>query len=662
MGFISLDDKLVSLLNIMDYQAWVQDMDTYYWANKAHAEFMGLTQDQCHNFKICKVLSEEERKQCSLSNKTVFEKEKRVKSKEWVKNKDGEKRLLSITKEPFKNDKGMVEYILCKAEDVTENTNLKGELYIVHKQLKNIIESQNDLIFRISPEMKYTFVNKIYANIYGKNPDDMIGKSMLDIVPADRTESLINLISKLNFQTPVGFLETSINNLRIQWVCKLIFDDKGRAMEYQAEGRDITEIKQVENELRQSHETLEQKVAERTKALKQLNDTLENEIMERTKTELLLRKRYEFEKALLKISSRFIKTLDIESAIADALNDLGNICQASRTCIFLFKNNGTVMDNTHEWCAQGVTPQIENHKNLSCDDVPWWVAKIKNNQNILIDDVSKLPVEASREKTTLGRQDVKSLIALPLAVKREIIGFIALHEVDEINKWSEEDFTVVRLFSEIIGNALERDLSRQELKDSNTKLQKLLEDTVNLLSSTIGMVDSYTADHQHRVADIACNIARHLEVSEDSLEGIKVAALLHDIGKLHVPASILSKPSKLTQNEFNLIKDHATMGHETLKRADFPWPVAQIVLQHHERIDGSGYPEGLKGEEILLEAKIVAVADVVEAMCSHRPYRPALNKEMAKKDILRNKGILYDSEIVDACLAVFFEKEHKKAN
>jgi putative nucleotidyltransferase with HDIG domain len=146
-------------------------------------------------------------------------------------------------------------------------------------------------------------------------------------------------------------------------------------------------------------------------------------------------------------------------------------------------------------------------------------------------------------------------------------------------------------------------------------------------------------------------------LSTDRIEGLRMSGELHDIGKIQVPAEILSKPGKISEAEYTIIKTHAQVGHDILKTIEFPWPVAKIVLQHHERMDGSGYPQGLKGERILLEARILAVADVIEAMATHRPYRPALSIEEALKEISNNKGKLYDAKVVEACLKVFKEKE-----
>jgi len=162
--------------------------------------------------------------------------------------------------------------------------------------------------------------------------------------------------------------------------------------------------------------------------------------------------------------------------------------------------------------------------------------------------------------------------------------------------------------------------------------------------------------HQQRVADLARSIATEMGLSADRQDFIRTASSIHDIGKIAVPAEILSKPTKLTDLEFGLIKTHSQSGYDILKDIEFPWPVADVVLQHHERMDGSGYPHGLKGENISLEARILAVADVVEAITSHRPYRPALGIDVALEEISRNRGILYDADVVDACLKLFREK------
>ena len=199
----------------------------------------------------------------------------------------------------------------------------------------------------------------------------------------------------------------------------------------------------------------------------------------------------------------------------------------------------------------------------------------------------------------------------------------------------------------------------EKLQTTLNDLQKAIDGIIEAMGLTVEIRDPYTSGHQKRVAEIAHAIATEMSLSKQQTEGVRMAGVIHDIGKMAVPAEILSKPGKITEHEFEIIKSHPEVGYNILKKIDFPWPIAQIVYQHHERMDGSGYPQGLSGEEILLEARIMAVADVVEAMASHRPYRPALGIDMALEEIEKNKDEIYDSEVVDACLRIFKEEKFK---
>jgi len=201
-----------------------------------------------------------------------------------------------------------------------------------------------------------------------------------------------------------------------------------------------------------------------------------------------------------------------------------------------------------------------------------------------------------------------------------------------------------------------RKKAEEESRANLDLYKRVLEETVNAFSFLAETRDPYLAGHQTRVTELACAIAREMGLDEERVKGLRYAALLHDLGKLGIPLEILSKPGKLNEMEFNLIKIHPQISYSILKNIPFPWPVAEIAYEHHERLNGSGYPRGLKGAEILLEARILGVADVVEAMSSHRPYRPALGIEEALEEIESKKGKLYDPEVVDACLRLFKEK------
>ena len=194
-----------------------------------------------------------------------------------------------------------------------------------------------------------------------------------------------------------------------------------------------------------------------------------------------------------------------------------------------------------------------------------------------------------------------------------------------------------------------------------TELDQALRGAAEMISTIAELRDPFTHMHERRVSEVAVAtaIAEELRLDANRVEGIRIAAGLHDIGKIGTPAEIISKPGRLTPNEFEFIKLHAQQGYEILKGVNFPWPLAQVALQHHERLDGSGYPQGLKGDAIILEARIIAVADVVEAMASHRPYRQALGVEEALGEIERGRGVTFDPAVADACLRLFRDKGYK---
>jgi len=251
--------------------------------------------------------------------------------------------------------------------------------------------------------------------------------------------------------------------------------------------------------------------------------------------------------------------------------------------------------------------------------------------------------------------------------------------IDKIEKithidGSEHWFSITKIprhneKGEVIGSmGISRDITElkkgeEELQRSFEKLNKTLQGTIHTLALTVEMRDPYIAGHQRRVTQLACAIAKEMGLAEEQINALRFTGIIHDTGKINVPAEILSKPGRLNEFEFGMIKAHPQLGHDILKGMNFPWPIAKIILQHHERMNGSGYPQGLSGKDIMLEARILGVADVIEAMTSHRPYREALGIDKALEEISQNRSILYDSRVVDVCLKLFNEKrfEFKKS-
>ena len=253
-----------------------------------------------------------------------------------------------------------------------------------------------------------------------------------------------------------------------------------------------------------------------------------------------------------------------------------------------------------------------------------------------------------------GHAKLDKFLTLPIFHQGRIVAVAGV--ANKATDYEAADVKQLTLMMEVVWQIVERQRAEAEVQQNLEKLTKALDGTVLAVANTVEMRDPYTAGHQRRVAQLASAIAQEMGFSPDRVEGMRVLGCLHDIGKIAIPAEILSKPGRISPMEFTLIQDHPRVGYEIIKDIDFPSPLAEGILQHHERLNGSGYPRGISGPEIIPEARILAVADVVEAMASHRPYRMAVGLDQALDEISRNREILYDPEVVDTCIKLFTEK------
>ncbi|WP_051275746.1 HD domain-containing phosphohydrolase [Desulfovirgula thermocuniculi] len=564
------------------------------------------------------------------------------------------------------------------------------------------------------------------------------------------------------------------------------------------------------------------------------------DITERKRAEEALLRKLRLEEAVASISARFLQAEDFDRAVNESLAEMGRLSNADRAYLFLFREKGTVMDNTHEWCAPGVSPQRENLQNLPGEAFPWWVARLRQKEVIHIADVSALPPEAAAEKEILKAQDIKSLLVLPVFAGGDLAGFLGFDNVRHAGSWREEDLLLLRLAADVFGWALERKQAYErllELAQENARLfaeagrrlrhlralrsidmaitasldlrltfevildqvvnrlgvdaaaillfnpglqalqfaagrgfytreieeislrlgeglagraalsgetvsvpdllaaaqgcpraraiaaerfisyfavpllargqlkgvleafcraprepdrewyefmeavarqaavaidnAAMLEDlrrtgaelalaydaTIEALARALDLRDRETEGHSRRVTEMTVELARALGVGEAELVHIRRGALLHDIGKLGVPDSILQKPGPLTAEEWEVMRRHPVYAYEMLSSIEHLRPALDIPYCHHEKYDGTGYPRGLKGEEIPLAARIFAVVDVFDALCSERPYRPAWPREKALEYIRREAGRHFDPRVVEAFLALMREKE-----
>ena len=288
-----------------------------------------------------------------------------------------------------------------------------------------------------------------------------------------------------------------------------------------------------------------------------------------------------------------------------------------------------------------------------------------NEDGILYQAAKTMEFQAREERlSNLGKTSgkvsardlqISTTIVFPLQISEDMIVLLALcGSVTSLRTLSEKG--LLKEVSDDLAHGIKAIRTLIDNARYEEKLKTGMAQTIQVLADTIDQRDHYTAGHQRRVASICSQIALEMGLSEQRIFGLNLAAMIHDLGKIGIPIEILVKPVKLSESEFNLVKDHVTIGYNIIKNLYFPWPLAEMIHQHHERIDGSGYPRNLKGDALLLESKILAVADVIEAMASERPYRPALGLDAAMGEIRKNGGVLYDREVVDACIKLYESK------
>jgi putative nucleotidyltransferase with HDIG domain len=268
-------------------------------------------------------------------------------------------------------------------------------------------------------------------------------------------------------------------------------------------------------------------------------------------------------------------------------------------------------------------------------------------------------------KTEASKRGFLSSVAFPLMQEKRTLGAVNIFSSDP-KGFGKDELVLLSALAEDLSYGISAIRTREKkktvedkLRASQERLQRTIEVTIQALSTTIEMRDPYTAGHQRRVAALAVAIAEEMNLAKERIENLSVAGIIHDIGKIYIPVEILTRPGKLSEYEINIIKAHPQYGHDIMAETEVPEPVADIVHQHHERVNGSGYPDGKKNKDILLESKILSVADVVEAMSSHRPYRPALGIDVALDEIKSHRGIYYDPEASDACLRLFEKKGYE---
>jgi len=402
---------------------------------------------------------------------------------------------------------------------------------------------------------------------------------------------------------------------------------------------------------------------------------LQAELARRQQAEETLRRYAKRLEILRDIDIAILEARSPESVAQIALHALRSILLSDQSSVATFDlpaNQATII------AAEGGAGQVLHVGDVLPIELIGAVDELAEGGVRRIDDVEAIEERSLKQERLLAR-GIRSYVVVPLRAHGELIGSLnvgfaspgavtddAVQAAAELGNQLAVALRQAQLRQDVERQAatLEKDVAeiieaKAKLEVSYRRLSLTLSQTVQALAAAVEVRDSYTAGHQRRVTQLALEIGRRIGLLDETLEGLRVAGLIHDIGKLAIPSELLSKPSKLSTAEFRLIQSHPDVARSILSSVEFPWPVAAIVFQHHERVDGSGYPLGIRGDEILLEAKILAVADVVEAMASHRPYRAALGIDAAVAEIRTGRGARYDAAVADACLAVLESGEFR---
>lgn len=382
------------------------------------------------------------------------------------------------------------------------------------------------------------------------------------------------------------------------------------------------------------------------------------DITEHEQTVAVLRQHDRLLETVSRAAELLLRTGEWQQSIPTILAQLGEAVRASRAyvCHTRLGSDGEYRAvRVHEWCAAGIRPQA---RDLELNDMSMrqlglgrWVDLL--SRNCQVDSlVNELP---EAEQHVLSGHGIRSLIVLPIFVEGKWWGFLGFDDCARRRHWTGAETEALRLAASVIGGALQREHADQALAQGGAKLQRILESAVTAIGTLVETRDPYTAGHERRVALLAEAIAEELGLPQERRHILRIAALMHDVGKIGIPAELLTKPVALSDAEFQLMREHPEWGATVLASIDFEGPVAEIVRQHHERLDGSGYPHGLHEGEITLEARILAVADVAEAMASHRPYRPAHALEEVLGEINAGAGTRYDNDAASACARLLAE-------
>ncbi len=564
-----------------------------------------------------------------------------------------EKIEIIVHRKPMISDEGSMIGLLCKVYEQLTHEDCQRLCSVDDDQFRTIVEEVNDLIAVTDHLGAFQYLSPQWEKLLGYDRRELIGRKRQEIMEHEDAQNMEKAFAPyFERRLPFSMLESEIitktgRKLVLESSGTPIFDKQGHFQGYRVISRDISLRKRMVDRTKEINKQFEKMVTIKDKDL--ISKDISLKLIE------------SYQQGVYKISRSIINSNynDLCATIQSSLAIIGELSNVDRVYIFSFNDDQTKMSNTYEWCSQHTEPAKSDLQDMDVDIFPWWMAQLKKDKVINVYEVSKMSYKQKNEKSTLEMQNIKSVLVVPMYAQKELIGFLGFDSVVYHKRWNDE-IPLLRMLAEVFAFTVKRQQQESQVQKTLNKMTALFEQTIEAFSSIVEFIDPYTAGHQQQVATLSRDIAHRMGLEEKTAHTVYLAGMLHDLGKIHVPATILNKTSKLTPAEFELVKAHPITGYEIINNIDFPWPIADIILQHHERLDGSGHPYGIKEDEILLESKILMVADVYDAVTSHRPYRPALGQDVAFDILYEGRGCCFDKEVVDTFIEMIQERNKQK--
>jgi PAS domain S-box-containing protein/putative nucleotidyltransferase with HDIG domain len=599
----------------------------YQGCNTAFERYLGLSRDEIVGRTVYDISPKELADRYFAADKALFDQPGGTQVYEanvrWA---DGSLRDVIFHKTTLTGADGSVAGLTGIIVDITERKRMEQALSLREQQYRTLVEHSPDLIVRYDAALRRVYVNPAWEKASGLSAEEVLNVPMADIprVPQPVTSEYVaalRLAAESGTRQAVEFAWVNARGetLDLQYVVVPERDASGKVVSVLTVGRDITEHKRAEEALRNSESHL-RRVNRALRTLSAGNETLVRAVSEQ---ELLER-------------------------MCQVMVEVGGHAMA---WISEVAPGGKAVE-LRAWAGSDDAGLRECVRTSTCRPL---VEALERGVPLVVHDLVRNPlhIKCRAQFLTCG---VRSGLILPLHSEGEIWGALSIYSTD-LAAFDDGELALLTELGADLAYGIRALRNRLDREEGLRRIQSTMEATIQALASTVELRDPYTAGHQRRVAQLAVAIGRELGLAGDRVTGIYLAAIVHDIGKIYVPAEILTKPGRLSMLEFDLVKTHVEAGYDILKSIDFPWPIAEIVRQHHERMDGSGYPKGARGDGLLLESRILAVADVVEAIASFRPYRPELGIDAALAEIWAGRGVLFDGDVVDACTRQFRERD-----